>query len=162
MQWYILGNWIVHFAEAIILTFYRPLKKCDVGNAAMNGIDHHLRKDESINIKQLDYYKEGFLEFLNVLPISKMEEDIKNSSDQFINELYKKLQEIIEQTKYYRYKENYHKLGICAIYSLIDPIYGDPVRWLFHVIRKSKVDIKAKSPEKWRCNNIHKVIGGKK
>jgi len=109
-----------------------------------------------MNIKNLDHYKEGFLEFLDILPISQMEEDIKGFNDERISELYGKLQEAINETKDSRYKKIYHKLGICSIYTLIDPIYGDPVRWILHEIQKSDFDLEAKPPRLWRVNNTHK------
>ena len=109
-----------------------------------------------MNIKDLDYYKEGFLEFLDILPINQMENDIKGSSDDLICELYGKLQYAVNETTDSRYKKIYHDLGICSIYALIDPIYGDPVRWIFHEVKKSNFDLKAKPPRLWRVNNTHK------
>ena len=110
----------------------------------------------SMNIKRLNHYKEGFLEFLDILPIQQMENDIKCNHDQLIEYLYEKLNRGINETTDSRYKKIYHDLGICSIYTLIDPCYGDPVRWIFHGIKKSSFDLKAKHPRQWRVNNTHK------
>lgn len=109
-----------------------------------------------MNIKDLNYYKEGFLEFLDILPIDQMEDDIKCNHDQLIEHLYEKLNYAIDETKDSRYKKINHDLGICSIYALIDPIYGDPIRWIFHEVKKSSFDLKAKPPRLWRVNNTHK------
>jgi len=109
-----------------------------------------------MNIKNLDRYKEGFLEFLDILPISQMENDIKCDHDQLIEHLYEKLQYVIDETKDSRYKKIYHKLGICSIYSLIDPIYGDIIRFLFQDLKKTSFEMKEKPPGLWRVNNTHK------
>ncbi|MBA7496534.1 hypothetical protein ES702_07143 [subsurface metagenome] len=109
-----------------------------------------------MNIKQLNQYKENFLEFFDILPIDQMEKDIKGSSDSLISELYGKLQYAIDETHYSRYKKIYHKVGICSIYSLMDPLYGDLIRWMFYEIKKSDFDLKAKPPRLWRVNNNHR------
>jgi len=71
-----------------------------------------------MNIKNLDHYKEGFLEFLDILPIDAMEDDIKCDRDQLIEHLYEKLNHCIDKTTDSRYKKIYHDLGICSIYAL--------------------------------------------
>lgn len=110
-----------------------------------------------MNIKDLGYYKESFLEFLDILPISQMEFDIKNNNDDLIKNLYAKLQYCVKETNDSRYKKIYHKLGICSIYSLLDPLYGDIMRFMLHGIRKSGFDLHAKPPRLWRVNNTHKT-----
>jgi len=109
-----------------------------------------------MNIKDLNHYKEGFLEFLDILPISQMEDDIKCDHDQLIEHLYKKLNYCIDEIKDTRYKKIYHQLGICSIYALIDPIYGDPIRWIFNEIKKTSFELEAKPLRLWRVNNTHK------
>ena len=110
-----------------------------------------------MDIKKLNPHKEEFLEFLEFLPISSMEEDIKSSYDHLIKHLYGKLICCVDESRDSRYKKIYHDLGICSIYALIDPMYGDPVRWLLHEVKKSSFDIEAKPFRFWRVNNTNKT-----
>lgn len=106
-----------------------------------------------MNIKKLNPYKELFLTALDGLPIEAMEEDIKGSGDPLITQLYTDLLKAVDLVKWPKYKKVYRQLGICSIYALVDPCYGDPLRWMLHNIQRSpKLDIKAKAPRNWRVN----------
>lgn len=105
-----------------------------------------------INIKTFDKYKKVFEDFIEVLPLKEMEENIQNSNDPFVNKLYQSVISAEQQTKDPRYKKIYHNIGIIGIYSLFDIVYSDYIRWIFS--QTKNLNFNAKPPNFWRINKI--------
>ena len=84
-----------------------------------------------MNPKELDQYKRLFEEVLDLVPISKLEFSIQTAGDPLMAELYHQLvdaeREIYQNQ---RAKDLFHQTMIILIYSLKDPVYADPLKWI--------------------------------
>ena len=113
-----------------------------------------------MNIKELDQYKRMFEEILSQISIEKLEFSIQASGDSLAVDLYNQLldteREIYQNV---RAKDLFHKTMVLAIYSLKDPVYADPLKWIM-----SKIDIKKynlRAPKNWRINTYGRDHGSK-
>lgn len=103
-----------------------------------------------MNIKKLDPYKKLFVNFINLMPIESMEFDIQNNNDSLIKQMYKSLIISLEDITDKREKKILYKLGISSIYSQLDPVYGEPIRWILSQLDFSNVNVIP--PREWRIN----------
>ena len=107
-----------------------------------------------MNIKNLDPYKKEFKEFLELMPVSKLEFSIQISSDPLIKKLYHQLLAADHEIMDPYYKSVIHNAGILGIYTLVDPCYGDVIRWILSDVTKE--EIKPKVARLWRINTVYK------
>jgi hypothetical protein len=88
--------------------------------------------------------------FFEFLPLTDMESDIKDFGDPFQKSLYQTFLETLENIHSPRDRDYFYKYGICALYSLFDPIYADPLKYLLK--KQGLQDLDVKTPKNWRTN----------
>jgi hypothetical protein len=131
-----------------------PMKRGSVKPAKTQTLDtkNIMRiRTRKMNPKELDQYKRLFEEILELIPISKLEFSIQASGDPLMMVLYHHLmvaENEINQNQ--RAKDLFRKTMILAIYSLKDPVYADPLKWIMSKINMKKYNVKA--PKEWRIN----------
>jgi len=135
------------------------MKRGSVRPAEIPGSDIKNTIRIQMNVKELDQYKRMFEEVLDLVPISKLEFDIQTSGDPLMRDLYQQLLEAEREIyQNMRAKDLFHQTMILAIYSLKDPVYADPLKWIM-----SRVDMRnhVKAPKNWRVNTYGRDHGPK-
>ena len=101
-------------------------------------------------IKDFDQYKRIMDPFFEFLPLKDMELDIRDFGDPFQKSLYFNFRSTLEKIQSPRDRDYFYKYGICALYSLFDPIYADPLKYLLK--HNDLKDLEIKHPYHWRTN----------
>ena len=108
-----------------------------------------------MDLKTLDPFKGVFRYFLELLPIEAMAYDISEKHDDpLIVAMYTRHMEAINNIDDGRSRKIFNRLGIAFIYTLMDPVYGDPMRFIFSQIKDT--DPKEDVPKNWRINKEDK------
>lgn len=113
-----------------------------------------------MNPKELDLYKRVFEELLDRIPISKLEFSIQASGDPLAVDLYHQLMDAEREIyQNMRAKDLFHKTMVLMIYSLKDPVYADPLKWIMSKINMNKYNLR--TPKNWRVNSYGRDHGPK-
>lgn len=113
-----------------------------------------------MNPKELDQYKRLFEEVLDVIPVSKLEFSIQTSGDPLMAELYHQLVDAEREIhQNMRAKDLFHKTMVILIYSLKDPVYADPLKWIMAKMDMKKYNLRV--PKQWRINTYGRDHGPK-
>jgi len=115
---------------------------------------------KKMNPKELDEYKRLFEEVLDLVPISKLEFSIQTSGDPLMAELYHQLRCAVAQiNQNKRAKDLFHQTMVILIYSLKDPVYADPLKWIMSKMDMSRYNLRV--PKQWRINTYGRDHGPK-
>lgn len=101
-------------------------------------------------IKDFDRYKRLMDPFFDLLPLQDMESDIKDFGDPFQKQLYTDFKNTLIKIESPRDRDYFYKYGVCALYSLFDPIYADPLKYL--LFKNDLKNLEIKDSNNWRTN----------